>query len=67
MVDLTKTDVYPGTVVPDEDVEICLKVLRSIRGHCIRPAMSDADGAVMLGHAHDCVVELVEKAQGGTR
>lgn len=30
VVDLTKTDTYPDGLVPDHDVEVCLRVLRTL-------------------------------------
>lgn len=55
-----RTDIYEGYVVPDNDVETCLKVLRTIRNACLGPNCFDAEGAVLLSHAHAKVVELVE-------
>lgn len=63
MCDLTKTDEYKDGVVPDEDVEVCLKVIRTIRNCCLGPGFFDADGAVILSHAHAKIVELVNQAE----
>lgn len=62
-VDTTKVDEYQGYVVPDEDVEVCLKVLRTVRNFCLGPQYFDADGAVLLSYAHAKIVDMVERVQ----
>lgn len=61
-VDLSRLDVYPNFVVPDRDVELALKVLRTLRDHCHGDAL-DADGAVLLSHAHKWIAEAVEQVR----
>lgn len=60
MCDLTKTDAYEDGVVPDADIEVCLKVIRTIRNHCLGPEFFDAEGAVSLSWAHKKIVELTK-------
>jgi hypothetical protein len=62
-VNLDDTSDYPDHIVPDMDVECCLKVLRTIRNACLDPATFDADGAVLLSHAYGKIVELVKECQ----
>ncbi len=54
-------DAYVGEV-PDQDMEICLKVIRTVRNCCLgnSEGFFDADGAVVLTHAHAKIVELWE-------
>ena len=61
-VDLSKSDEYENGVIPDRDVEICLKVIRSIRNQLLWPNF-DAEGAVVLSHAHAKIVDLVKQTQ----
>jgi hypothetical protein len=52
LVNLDRTDVYPGDNIPEEAVEECLKVLRSIRNAALSPEGFNASAAVMLSHCH---------------
>lgn len=52
------TDTYEKSIVPDDDMNICLKVIRTVRNFCLGPDFFDADGAVILSHAHAKIVEL---------
>jgi len=63
-VDLTRTDEYEGEI-PDADLELCLKVIRTVRNVCLGTVEGffDADGAVILSHAHAKMVELIELAE----
>lgn len=63
LIDLERLDVYPAQVIPDEDVEICLKVLRSVRDWSLDADAFDADAAVVLSHAHACIVGKVKAIQ----
>lgn len=66
VVDLTKTDEYENRLIPDSDFEIALKVLRTVRNCCLGPNFFDADGAVVLSHAHAKLTELCQLAiEGG--
>ncbi len=51
-------DTYDSSSVPDEDVEIALKVIRTIRNCCLGPHFFDAEGAVILSHAHAKITDL---------
>ena len=66
MVDLTKTDIYDNHTAPDPDVEIALKVIRTARDACLMPGQFDAEGAVLLSHAHAWLHRAVEQIQGGS-
>lgn len=57
-IDLTKCDTYENGVVPNADVELCLKVIRTIRNCCLDPHDFDANGAIILSHAHAKIVDL---------
>ncbi len=63
MTDLSRTDIYENHVVPDADVELCLKVIRTIRSACLGPHFFDADGAVVLSHAHAKIVDLTWRCE----
>lgn len=63
MVDLTKTDIYEDYNVPDNEVEICLKVIRTIRTSALFPDRFDADTAVILSHAHKQIHDYVDALQ----
>ena len=54
--------VYEGEV-PDADCEIALKVIRTARNACLGPGFFDADGAVILSHAHAKLVELIKMVE----
>lgn len=58
VVDLSKHDKYPARIIPDADVEITLKVLRSLRDWHLEDA--EFDEAVLLSHAHACIYESVQ-------
>lgn len=59
MIDLERTDIYDTLVVPDEDVELCLKVLRTVREACLRHATHENHEVVQLfSKTHDKLVEL---------
>ncbi len=62
-VDLEKCDEYLNRVVPDDDVETCLRVLRTCRNVCLAVDQFDADGAVILSHAHAKIAEMVQNVQ----
>src|SRR6516225_12462605 len=62
-IDLTRSDEYLGHIVPGADVETCLRVLRTIRNVCLGPNFVDANGAVILSHAHAKIAELVKMAE----
>lgn len=64
-VDLTKSDEYPDLTIPDEDIEICLKVIRTLRNYALYPETFDANISVTLSHAHAQIVGLVELAIDG--
>jgi hypothetical protein len=66
VVDLSKTDCYPDTI-PDADVEVALKVIRTLRNMCLEVDMFDAEGAVLLSHTHKWIVEAVEEVQAAER
>lgn len=77
-VDLSRTDEYPDRKIldggsqvtsylggiPPEDIETCLKVLRTLRNLCLGPRIFDAVGAVGLSHAHAKIVEMVKNVGG---
>lgn len=63
MIDLSKMDTFPDGQVPDSDVEMTLKVIRTLRDICLRRDAFDADGAILLSHAHKFIVEVVEECQ----
>lgn len=58
-IDLSRTDIYETLEVPDSDVETALKVLRTIRTMCLDPLNFEAEGAVLLSHAHAFIAEAV--------
>jgi len=58
-----QTSMYPEGVIPDADVDICLKVLRTIRDSCLSPPAFDADAAVLLSHTHATIVGMIEDVQ----
>lgn len=62
-VDLTQMGTYPDYVVPDEHVEICLKVLRTIRDAALTPPQFRAETALILSYAHGEIYRLVEQLQ----
>lgn len=62
-INLEKCDSYDNNIVPDEDVEICLKVLRTIRNIYLDPKWFDADGAVTLSHAHAKIHDIIKAVQ----
>lgn len=66
MTDLNRTDTYEDDIVPDADVETCLKVIRTIRNACLGPHFFDAEGAVVLSSAHAKIVDLVKLSEGPT-
>jgi hypothetical protein len=66
-INLGRMDVYERCIIPDEDIETALKVIRTIRNVCLGPHIFDADGAVVLSHAHAKIHDLVVRAQEGER
>lgn len=52
-----KTDTYPRFNVPDDAIETCLKVLRTIRVVCV----TDPDSAIILSAAHTKILELTNE------
>jgi hypothetical protein len=64
VIDLTRTDVYESSIVPDEDCEIALKVLRTLRHWMmIKDLGGFADEVIILSHAHRVLVEQIENSQ----
>lgn len=60
-VDLSKHDIYKGFEIPDEHVEITLKVLRTLRNQLRRLGRyADADS---LTPAHATIVRCIEEIQ----
>lgn len=55
--DLTRTDTYQACNIPDEAVECCLKVLRTLR-HACATRLDDKEGAALLTQAHVKVTVL---------
>jgi hypothetical protein len=53
-----RTDTYKELFIPDEDMQTCLKVIRTIRNVCLHQDAFDADGAVILSHAHAKILDL---------
>lgn len=70
-INLEYTDTYRDFVIPDEDVETTLRVLRTIRAACLEPGVTDlnkdAEGAVLLSHAHTWIVESVKEIEAGEK
>lgn len=64
MVDLTKCDEYEDLNIPDEHVEIALKVLRTLRNMYLCFECFDYGKAVVLSHAHSAIAEAVSDSQG---
>ena len=60
--DLSDCSTYPDGVVSDEDFALALKVIRTARHVCLG-SVFDADCAVILSHAHACLVRLYEECQ----
>lgn len=65
LVDLTRTDVYPGGVVPDADFETCLKVLRTVAKVCGKKQRIGERDA--LHSAHGVLHDLCEEVQRNER
>lgn len=65
MINLTRIDQYENHIIPDEDVELALKVIRTMRDVCLMPNVFDADGALVLSHAHAKIHDLVQRAIAG--
>ena len=59
------TDTYPDDEVPDIHVEICLRVIRTVRNLALQADSFDADIAVLLSHAHKFIVNAVEDSEDG--
>lgn len=66
-IDLSRTDRYENYIIPDADVETCLKVLRSIRNMTLDTGCFDAESAIILSHAHRVIAEMVEELQTAER
>lgn len=62
-IDLSLNDEYPKEVIPDEDIETTLKVIRSLRNWCLGPSIFHAEVAVILSHAHRVIVEMITEVQ----
>lgn len=63
-VDLDKCDEYEEYVIPDEDCEIALKVIRTIRNcYCGGPMGMDGGVAVLLSRAHSCISDCIRSQQ----
>jgi hypothetical protein len=65
-VDLTKLDLYENGFISTKDVETCLKVIRTLRNVCLDREVFDANGAVVLSHAHATIHDLVKEAEKET-
>lgn len=62
MPDLTDgSSTYEENFVPDADIIICLKVIRTVRNLCLDPNVFDAEGAVLLSHAHAKLLTMAEE------
>lgn len=62
--DLTRTDCYEGTVIPNADYETALKVVRTVRNLCLGPLFFDAEGSITLSYAHACLCRLAAACEG---
>jgi hypothetical protein len=51
------TDTYEK-IIPEGDIETCLKVLRTIRNSYLNPESFSADKSLILSHAHATIVDL---------
>ena len=61
-VDLTKMDTYPRCVIPDTDLEVCLKVLRTLRNFYLDDDdQFDASKILALTAAHGVIHDAVEE------
>lgn len=60
MLNLKQTDTFTNSIVEDQDFELALKVIRTVRNACLGPNFFDAAGAVTLSYAHAKLVELAE-------
>ena len=54
---------YENANIPDEHVEICLKVLRTLRNLALNPATFNAEVSVLFSHTHKAIYEMVEIAE----
>lgn len=63
MIDLTLNDIYPGYSVPDGDVEVTLRVLRTLGDLALRDDAFDPVSSAILLHAHRVILKAVEDAQ----
>ncbi len=61
-VDLTKVDEYPAGQVPDEDVEVCLKVIRTLRNLALDPRAFNPGTVILLSHAHQVIYDWTKEA-----
>lgn len=59
MVDLTRTDVYSTDNVPDEDVEVAMKVLRTLRG--VATNMGNGRVAVAASEAYRALYQIAKE------
>lgn len=57
-VDLTQVDTYHNGVIPDKDVEICLKVLRTIRNTCLGAHYFDAESGVTVSKTLQIIYDI---------
>lgn len=62
-VNLGRTDQYDSLIIPDGDIETCLKVLRTLRNITLRPESFNAHRALVLSEAHQVIYNLVQEAQ----
>jgi hypothetical protein len=60
-VNLKRNDEYDNGIIPDEDVETTLKVIRSLRNLHLKD--NEFDESVLLSHAHACIFKSVEAVQ----
>jgi len=62
LVDLTRTDTYPNGQVPEQDIETCMKVLRTIAERWKQPDRVQLDAAddviLAMEAAHVMMVTL---------
>jgi hypothetical protein len=65
-IDLTRRDIYDGFVIPDEHVEIAMKVLRTLQAMCLDQPF-DVEGAQAMsaayGWIHSGIQRLVDEEE----
>jgi hypothetical protein len=60
---LDVTSTFDRGTITEADVNTTLKVLRTLRNLALEPENFDAQAAVMLSHAHHCVMECYVASQ----